>query len=100
MKVPQKTTVLPSKVSNIKLPSNNVEATLMFGVFLLVLLTTPATLYFCFNIIDGKKVKKKKPEKDKEKPEKEKEKETKKKPKSALKKKKGKSLKAVASKKI
>lgn len=40
-------------------------------------------------LIDGKKVKKKKPEKDKEEPEKEKEKETKKKVKSVPKKKKG-----------
>lgn len=45
--------------------------------------------FLLINTIDGKKVKKKKPEKDKEEPEKEKEKEPKKKTKSAPKKKKG-----------
>lgn len=44
------------------------------------------------NFIGGKKVKKKKPEKDKEEPEKDKEKEPKKKPKSAPKKKKCESI--------
>lgn len=48
-------------------------------------------LMFNLNFIDGKKVKKKKPEKDKEEPGKEKEKEPKKKAKSAPKKKKGES---------
>lgn len=47
------------------------------------------SLLFPINVIDGKKVKKKKPEKDKEEPENEKEKEPKKKVKSAPKKKKG-----------